>query len=755
MNAPPKSTYSLLETILADPELMQRAAASASISLTVTLEIDSNGLQRIDHPQWRDGRTTPYSPVRANATTNPTADSTQSDLHSRPGQCVDEGFVPSRSIVSPGKRPLPDTEYRLVGKLGSGGTGIVYQAHQRAIDREVAVKVLRDELACDPIARQRFLVEARTIGSLDHPNVIALHELATGSSSELFYSMKRIDGTSWDRSIDDMTFEENLQTLLRLCDAIRYAHSRELIHRDIKPENVMLGRFGEVLLADWGLALSLTSQSRGVSNNDIEATNESASPTNPFKSTDSVSTTGAMVDTSLRRAHAIGGTPAYMAPELAAGDASRQSKQTDIYLLGALLYRILTGHPPHYGDNLLECIRRAAANEIRPTSIRSGWIDVAMKAMATEPDDRFLDVAQFAAALAREKEHERSVDLLRRAEKVMKKVGPAATHQDYGVAEALIREALDVWPGNRQAAETLVDLQTEHARSAAAAGDFDLALELLHRAGQGDSELAARVKMKRDSRREQAIRESKFSRLFTQSPDAGLMTRWGDGEIIEANNMFEQLTGFEPSAVVGRKIIDLNLWACKDRRTKFVEVLSDSGYVADFETPLFHRQGHRLDVSLCASRVEMNGESFILTTMRDISLRIQARQELDRSRQRLRDMQRLAQLGTWELNVASGKVRWSDETVKIAGLPIDHGAPDLQGYLQTVHPDDRGKLNAAIENTILYRTAYELRLRHARPDGGWNTVIARGQPMLGPQGQVVEIYGVVLDITRYASTEAD
>jgi PAS domain-containing protein len=103
-----------------------------------------------------------------------------------------------------------------------------------------------------------------------------------------------------------------------------------------------------------------------------------------------------------------------------------------------------------------------------------------------------------------------------------------------------------------------------------------------------------------------------------------------------------------------------NLWASKDRRTKFVEVLSGSGYVADFETPLFHREGNHWDVSLCASRVEMNDESFILTTMRDISLRVQARQELGPSRQRLRDMQRLAQLGTWELHVARGKVRWSD-----------------------------------------------------------------------------------------------
>jgi PAS domain S-box-containing protein len=742
----PKTTYSLLETILADPQLLQRASTSASISLTVTLEIDSNGFRRIDHPQWRDGPMAPSSTVRASESATVSNDPPPPE----PQNCVDEGFVPSRSMVTPGKRPSPDTEYRLVGKLGSGGTGIVYQAHQRAIDREVAVKVLRDELACDPIARQRFLVEARTIGSLDHPNVIALHELATGPSSELFYSMKRVDGTSWDHCVDDMTFEENLETLLRLCDAIRYAHSRELIHRDIKPENVMLGRFGEVLLADWGLALSLTTLNHLLHGDDAAGT---ASHSGSFQSTDSVSAIRTNLNSSFPRAHAIGGTPAYMAPELAAGDALRQSKRTDIYLLGALLYRIITGHPPHYGDNLLECIRRAAANEIRPSSIRSGWVDVAMKAMATDPDDRYSDVAAFAAALAREKEHERSVDLLRRAEKLMKKVGPAATHQDYGVAEALIREALDVWPGNRQAAETLVDLQTEHARSAAASGDYDLALELLHRAGQGDSELAARVKMKRDSRREQAIRESKFSRLFTQSPDAGLMTHWGDGEIIEANNMFQQLTGFEPSAVVGRKIIDLNLWACKERRARFVEVLSDSGHVADFETPLYHRDGRRLDVSLCASRVEMNGESYILTTMRDIGLRMQARQELDRSRQRLRDMQRLAQLGTWELNVATGKVRWSDETYKIAGLPTDHGAPDLQGYLQTVHPDDRGKLNAAIENTILYRTAYELRLRHARPDGGWNTVIARGQPMLGDAGQVTEIYGVVLDITRYAAYE--
>jgi len=216
-----KPTVSLLETILADPQWLARATESQATSLTVTLEIDAAGNRRIDHPHWRtlpiDGRpqhdgfaagqnggpqprpgeatadTRPdhdgatladHSPLNLtlDATANP---SSAAGIHvdpAKPSPCADEGFVPARSIVPPGKRTGPDTEYRLVGQLGSGGTGIVFQAHQRAIDREVAVKVLRDELACDPVARQRFLIEARTIGSLDHPNVIALHELATGQA---------------------------------------------------------------------------------------------------------------------------------------------------------------------------------------------------------------------------------------------------------------------------------------------------------------------------------------------------------------------------------------------------------------------------------------------------------------------------------------------------------------------------------------------------------------------------------------------
>ena len=158
----------------------------------------------------------------------------------------------------------------------------MYQAHQRAVDREVAVKVLRDELASDAKSRQRFLTEARLIGGLDHPNVIALHEVCLDDKGKLFYSMKRIDGTSWDQQIRELPLQQNISILLRVADAIRYAHSRGLIHRDIKPENIMLGRFGEVLVADWGLAVSRRAE-----------------------------------DAELQLDNTIGGTPAYMAPELA------------------------------------------------------------------------------------------------------------------------------------------------------------------------------------------------------------------------------------------------------------------------------------------------------------------------------------------------------------------------------------------------------------------------------------------------------
>src|SRR5690606_8819408 len=136
----------------------------------------------------------------------------------------------------------------------------------------------------------------------------------------------------------------------------------------------------------------------------------------------------------------------------------------------------------------------------------------------------------------------------------------------------------------------------------------------------------------------------------------------------------------------------------------------------DFEAPMLRRDGKILHVSLAANKIELNGEAYVMTTIRDIGKRVLAQQELKRSRQRLCDMQRLAHLGTWELDVTTGKVHWSDEVSELPGMPLTHGAPNLEGYLKTIHPADREKLASAIDSAIQDRAAYELRIRHRRRD---------------------------------------
>jgi len=145
----------------------------------------------------------------------------------------------------------------------------------------------------------------------------------------------------------------------------------------------MLGRFGEVLLADWGLAV------------------------NKRVATDTLTNS------------TIGGTPAYMAPELAAGLPSDVGFHTDIYLLGATLFHVLTGHPPHHGESLLDCIRNAAANAIVPTRVEGELMDIAMQAMRTRPENRFASVDEFLAALADEQVHRQSTRLVTRAREAL------------------------------------------------------------------------------------------------------------------------------------------------------------------------------------------------------------------------------------------------------------------------------------------------------------------------------------------------
>jgi serine/threonine protein kinase len=250
-------------------------------------------------------------------------------------------------------------DYELLQVIGKGGMGVVYSARQASVDRMVAVKMIRPNVAADAERREKFLSEAVVTGDLDHPNIVPIYELGSDETNALFYSMKRVQGTPWSHVIAQKPTAENLDILSKVADAVAFAHANGVVHRDLKPENVMLGDFGEVLVMDWGLALA----------------------TREFRHADFVT-----------RADSMGGTPAYMAPEMVTGPFELIGPPCDIYLLGALLFEIVTGVRPHTGKNAQDCLLAAARNEIQPTDKTGELVDIAYHAMATDPAQRFASV---------------------------------------------------------------------------------------------------------------------------------------------------------------------------------------------------------------------------------------------------------------------------------------------------------------------------------------------------------------------------
>lgn len=296
--------------------------------------------------------------------------------HPMPG---DEERGASLPVVRVENEPAPSADFELGETIGVGGMGQVMSARQTALDRPVAAKFLRDPQG-DPTA---LLREAIVTGRLEHPNIVPVHLLATTATGAPFFAMKRVEGTPWSDALEaGRTLVEHLEVLVRVCDAVAFAHDRGVLHRDIKPSNVLLGRFGEVYLVDWGLAVSLTEDQ-----------------VLPLASTAS-----------------FGGTPAYMAPEMAADEPSKLGVTTDVYLLGATLYEILEGKPPILG------LQQAQPNHPRaddpplysrpvPTELAS----ICQRAMARLPHARFPSVLEFKQAITRFQQHREALELFDQA----------------------------------------------------------------------------------------------------------------------------------------------------------------------------------------------------------------------------------------------------------------------------------------------------------------------------------------------------
>jgi len=278
-------------------------------------------------------------------------------------------------------QPIP-SGWSLVdlGLLGAGGMSRVYRVRDEALDREVAFKVLRPELLKDDSAIDRFIEEARITAQLDHPNVPAVFALSMDRKKSTCFTMKVLGGLSLQQVLEQNEREgvdglfAALDVLVRVCDAMSFAHSKGVLHLDLKPHNVMVGEYGQIYVVDWGLARRKAEL--------------------PTKDKDD----GAM--------H---GTPAYMSPEQARGQNYALDERSDVFALGGMLYRILAGRPPTLGRSADETRELAAKGQVTPpdrTAKRNGQqmprrlIAICMKALSEKPEDRY----QTAAELKRELE---------------------------------------------------------------------------------------------------------------------------------------------------------------------------------------------------------------------------------------------------------------------------------------------------------------------------------------------------------------
>ena len=300
----------------------------------------------------------------------------------------------------------PD-RYTLTRLHATGGIGRVWLARDQRLGREIALKELRPENANNPAIWDRFLLEARITGQLEHPGIVPIYELG-GQRSEgpPFYTMRFVKGRTFTEVIRDyhhkraadqvdvLDLHKVLGAFVSACQAVAYAHARGVIHRDLKGQNIVLGDFGEVMVLDWGMAkmVGAKGQSPAMAEETPSVTPETK-PLAEVPAADNPTLEGQVL-----------GTPANMAPEQAAGQIDRIDSRTDVYGLGSILYEILTGQPPFTGPDTREIMRRVREEKvIRPRQL---WVAtpvaveaICLKALAKNPDDRYASVRRLTQDL--------------------------------------------------------------------------------------------------------------------------------------------------------------------------------------------------------------------------------------------------------------------------------------------------------------------------------------------------------------------
>jgi serine/threonine-protein kinase len=360
----------------------QRSAVSA----LVTLHVKKHG----GHPE-RSLAAVPVGPsIRQSlaAVADPEVHATLGHIASG---CTDDGDPHRTATLSVGAATSEGQRFQILRPHARGGLGAVFVARDGELNREVALKQILDHHADDPTSRARFVLEAEITGGLEHPGVVPVYGLGSYSDGRPYYAMRFIRGDSLKAAIPafhaaedlkcdlgrrSLALRKLLRRFLDVCNAIDYAHSRGVLHRDIKPANVILGKHGETLVVDWGLAKLLGRA-------DVGAVSEERMLVPSLSSGSAETLPGSAL-----------GTPAYMSPEQASGDLDRLGPHSDVYSLGATLYCLLTGKPAVENDDVgtaLRAVQKGAfplPRQLAP-SIDRALEAICLKAMALRPEDRY------------------------------------------------------------------------------------------------------------------------------------------------------------------------------------------------------------------------------------------------------------------------------------------------------------------------------------------------------------------------------
>jgi serine/threonine-protein kinase len=254
-------------------------------------------------------------------------------------------------IVRPSAPGVPRNceRYELLGEIARGGMGVILKGRDPELGRDLAVKVLRTDLAHRPAAEQRFVEEAQVCGQLQHPGVVPVYDLGRFADGSPYFTMKLLKGRTladWFAERKDPGAERGraLQIFSQVCQTMAYVHARGVIHRDLKPSNVMVGDFGEVLLMDWGLAKLLPRGGVADEARERRAGRPDASAPTEEPTEIRTSRSGSASETV---AGSVLGTPAFMPPEQAGGEIEKLDERADVFGLGAILCVLLTGQPPY------------------------------------------------------------------------------------------------------------------------------------------------------------------------------------------------------------------------------------------------------------------------------------------------------------------------------------------------------------------------------------------------------------------------